>query len=47
MSICVCVCVCVCGGSKEEGDREVKEFRWKKRLLDYYEEKDSLGEEGR
>ena len=37
------VCVFVVRGR----EREVKEFRWKKILLEYYEETDLLGEEGR
>lgn len=40
------MCVCVVEEREREIKRDVKEFRWKKRLLDYYEEKDSLGEEG-
>ena len=44
--LCVCVCVCVVEEREREIKRGVKEFRGKKRLLDYYEEKDSSGEEG-
>ena len=40
------VCVCVVEEREREIKRGVKEFRGKKRLLDYYEEKDSSGEEG-